>query len=129
MHATVRYLFFDICTRKYDVIMKNGTAETLGTKLRRLRMAAGMSQEDVAKSVGKSAQMGGKWERDEAVPHIEVRLALANLFGVDPAELGYEVPTEYSPSAPAWYVQSMEQMQAQLNAMHELLKDIRYNQR
>ena len=55
--------------------------------LQRLRKAAGLSQEDVAKKLFVSRQSVSKWENGGAEPGIENLKALARLYGVSVDEL------------------------------------------
>lgn len=52
----------------------------LPEQLKTFRKNAGYTQEDVASSVGVSAQSVSKWERGECYPDITLLPALANLF-------------------------------------------------
>lgn len=54
----------------------------IGSKLIELRKAKNWSQEDLAKEVGSSRVMIGKYERNDNAPSIEVLLKLANAFDV-----------------------------------------------
>ena len=45
---------------------------TIGTKIKTLRAARGMSQNELADSIGVSRQAITKWETDNGVPEIEV---------------------------------------------------------
>jgi transcriptional regulator with XRE-family HTH domain len=93
---------------------------TLGERLRELRRERGNPNRDkVAHAVGVTAQMVGKWERGEAIPRPENRLALAKLYNVDPNDLDYEVPTELTPSMPPWFTEFAEQTTAALEELRE----------
>lgn len=69
-----------------------------------------LTQEGLARAVGKSAQMGGKWERAENMPAPETRLALAAILRVDPEYLGYELPATFErmdDAPPSWFSDAM----------------------
>ena len=55
---------------------------TIGQKIIKLRAAAGMSQEQLAETLGVSRQSVSKWEMDQALPQIDKVLLLSELFGV-----------------------------------------------
>ena len=55
-------------------------ASTLGGRIALMRHQLGMTQHDVARSVGKSQPLVSKWERDNAVPGDEDIKALAKTF-------------------------------------------------
>jgi transcriptional regulator with XRE-family HTH domain len=54
----------------------------LGKKIRQLRFKASLTQEQLAESVGVSAQAVSKWENSVAMPDIALLPALAEIFGV-----------------------------------------------
>lgn len=64
---------------------------SLGEAIRRRREACGMTQELVAEKLGVSRQAVGKWESGKSDPSTTNLMALAELFGVDAAELLREV--------------------------------------
>ena len=55
---------------------------TIGRKITQLRSAAGISQEQLAETLGVSRQSVSKWEMDQALPQIDKVLQLSELFGV-----------------------------------------------
>ena len=59
----------------------------MANKLVELRKAQGLSQEEVADSIGVSRQAVSKWERAEAAPDTDNLIALANLYKVSVDEL------------------------------------------
>ncbi len=59
----------------------------IGENIRRLRRAAGMSQEECATRVGVSGQAVSRWETEAAYPDIELLPSIADLFGVGVEEL------------------------------------------
>ena len=59
----------------------------LGKKIKQLRFKASLTQEQLAESVGVSAQAVSKWENSIAMPDITLLPKLAELFGVTIDEL------------------------------------------
>ena len=60
---------------------------TIGEKITKLRMAKGMSQEELADELRISRQSVSKWEMDQAIPQIDKVLVLCEFFGVSADEL------------------------------------------
>ena len=60
---------------------------TIGEKITKLRMAKGMSQEELADELCISRQSVSKWEMDQAIPQIDKVLVLCEFFGVSADEL------------------------------------------
>lgn len=60
---------------------------TLGNKIRSLRKQKGITQEQLAESIGISFQAVSKWENNIALPDITLIPALANYFGISIDEL------------------------------------------
>ncbi len=60
---------------------------TLGQKIIRLRNGAGISQEELAQTLGVSRQSVSKWEMDQMLPQIDKILQLAELFQITTDEL------------------------------------------
>lgn len=60
---------------------------TIGTKIRALRKARGITQEELAKAIGISFQAVSKWENNIALPDISLVPAIAGYFGVTIDEL------------------------------------------
>ena len=56
--------------------------DTFGKRLRECREAAKLSQQALAKELGTSYTVIGKYERDEMTPSVEVALKLAKILGV-----------------------------------------------
>lgn len=54
----------------------------LGPNVRRLRLARGMSQEELGRKVGASKQSISNWENGNIMPSIDLLLRLADCFGV-----------------------------------------------
>ena len=59
----------------------------IGTKIRELRKKRGVTQEQLAQSVGVSFQAVSKWENGVALPDITLVTVLASYFGVSTDEL------------------------------------------
>jgi len=53
---------------------------TMGERIRRLRTAAGMTQESLARAVNKTTGTVGKWERDVDTPSIASLRSLAQVL-------------------------------------------------
>ncbi len=60
---------------------------TIGEKITQLRMAADISQEQLAEKIFVSRQSVSKWEMDQALPQIDKVLQLCTLFGITTDEL------------------------------------------
>ena len=60
---------------------------TIGEKITKLRMAKGMSQEELADELCISRQSVSKWEMDQAIPQIDKVLQICEFFGVSTDEL------------------------------------------
>ncbi len=69
---------------------------TIGTKIKTLRAARGMSQNELADSIGVSRQAITKWETDNGVPEIENLSAISRLFDVPIDALVKEGQSLYS---------------------------------
>ena len=59
----------------------------IGNKIRELRKQRGITQEQLAESIGISFQAVSKWENNIALPHITLVPVLASYFGVSMDEL------------------------------------------
>lgn len=62
-------------------------AETLGVRIRRLRLAHGLTQVQLGELIGISSTSVGNWETDEHLPKGRYVVALAAALGVDVAAL------------------------------------------
>lgn len=60
---------------------------TIGEKISRLRLASGLSQEELAEKISVSRQSVSKWEMDQSLPQIDKILMLCELFGVQADDL------------------------------------------
>ena len=59
----------------------------IGRKIKELRLARGITQEQLANAVGISFQAVSKWENEVTLPDIALAPTLANYFGVSMDEL------------------------------------------
>ena len=59
----------------------------IGSKIKELRKQRGITQEQLADSIGVSFQAVSKWENNIALPDITLAPVLANYFGVSMDEL------------------------------------------
>ena len=59
----------------------------VGNKIKRLRDARALTQEELAKKVGITVTALSRIERNQAEPRATTRRKLAQVLGVDPAEL------------------------------------------
>lgn len=67
-------------------------------KIKALRLAKGISQEELASQLGYQRQTASQWERLGAVPRTEALQKLADFFGVTIDELlGREIPVKNEP--------------------------------
>jgi transcriptional regulator with XRE-family HTH domain len=72
---------FYIATKAY--FSNNKVAKmTLGEKISRLRKEKKWSRKELAKMIGTSGPVLGRYERDETTPSVEVAKKLAEAFGV-----------------------------------------------
>ena len=60
--------------------MDNINLTGLAERIRELRRARGLSQEELAAQLGVSRQAGSKWEGDKSLPELDKVLALSLLF-------------------------------------------------
>ena len=67
---------------------------SIADNIRATRMAARMTQEQLAEAVGVSRQTVAKWESGETVPDLEKCRLLAELFGVSLDDLANYEPDE-----------------------------------
>lgn len=61
---------------------KQMTVVVDGALLREVRMSAGLSQEDVARAIGKTKAAVSQMELEQMMPSVETALAMQELFGV-----------------------------------------------
>lgn len=55
-------------------------SESLGSRIARLRLSQGLTQESLARALGVSAQAVSKWENDQNCPDISLLVPLAELL-------------------------------------------------
>ena len=60
---------------------------TIGEKIAKLRIAADISQEQLAEKISVSRQSVSKWEMDQALPQIDKVLQICELFDITTDEL------------------------------------------
>ena len=60
--------------------MDNRNLTGLAERIRELRRARGLSQEELADQVGVSRQAVSKWEGDQSLPELDKVLALSLMF-------------------------------------------------
>ena len=60
---------------------------TIGEKIAKLRIATGLSQEELSEKIAVSRQSVSKWEMDQALPQIDKVLQLCELFNISTDEL------------------------------------------
>ena len=84
--ALLKYLHTGEIRREKSVVRKS-----LGEALKEYRVRCQMTQEFVAEHLGVSRQAVSKWENGTSDPSTSNLLALAQLYGVDAADLLREV--------------------------------------
>lgn len=69
---------------------------TIGEKIAKLRIAFGLSQEELSEKIAVSRQSVSKWEMDQALPQIDKVLQLCELFNVTTDEMLHDkLPIEH----------------------------------
>lgn len=96
---------------------------TLGATIRALRKDRGWSQQVAAERVGVQQLAYGEWERNKQNPSDKNLLKLAQVFGVDARDLGYEPPIWTPETPPQWAVDYQEQLLARLEALEALCRE------
>jgi len=72
---------------------------TIGNHITKLRKSKNWSQDELAKEIGSSRIMIGKYERDESSPSIDIIIKLAKVFEVSVDYLlGVGLHANYNPS-------------------------------
>jgi transcriptional regulator with XRE-family HTH domain len=66
---------------------KQGARDFDGARMRQRRLAAGMTQRQIAREIDVSESVVAHWERGAQLPTVERAAALARLLGVAPADL------------------------------------------
>ena len=73
----------------------------LKDKIKEFRIAAGMSQADLGRALGLSAQAVSKWENGKSEPDSAAINRMCELFETTPSQLfGFPTPQEYAKSHP-----------------------------
>ena len=85
----------------------------MGERLRQLRRARNLTQEEVAQSLGVSFQAISKWERCEGWPDIAMLPALARFFGVTTDTLLGMNTRAYDEANALWEQQNQQGLHAQ----------------
>lgn len=62
-------------------------AESVGKKIKELRIAGGMTQAELAARLNVSDDLVGKWELGQRYPDYEMLCRMAGIFGVEPGAL------------------------------------------
>ena len=60
---------------------------TIGEKIAKLRLAFGISQEQLAEKISVSRQSVSKWEMDQALPQIDKVLLICSIFNISTDDL------------------------------------------
>ena len=74
----------------HDGITNNARYIEIGLKIAYYRKMNGLTQEQLAESLGVSRQSVSKWEMDQAQPQIDKILQLCELFNISADELLYD---------------------------------------
>lgn len=67
---------------------------SIGSNIRRIRVARDLTQEEFGKIVGVSAMAVSQWENDRAVPRMGAVRAIADHFGLNKGEIIDDEPTD-----------------------------------
>ncbi|MBD9104557.1 MAG: LexA family transcriptional regulator [Collinsella aerofaciens] len=67
---------------------------SIGSNIRRIRVARDLTQEEFGKIVGVSAMAVSQWENDRAVPRMGAVQAIADHFGLNKGEIIDDEPTD-----------------------------------
>jgi transcriptional regulator with XRE-family HTH domain len=80
--------------------MSDTPPETLGQRLQRLRVAAGLTQTQVAAAAAVAVSSLRNWEVDRREPGLRAACRLARVLGVTAEDLADTVPVEEAGKAP-----------------------------
>jgi len=97
-------------------------AWTYGPRLREIRQARGLSQEEAAAKVGVRLGSYGAWERGGQNPTLENINAIADAFEIDPRELGYSPPEGWDLVPSEWIRAEFEQQRVALRELKEMIE-------
>ena len=107
--------------------MRNMTAMdnswTHASKLRELREAMRISQEEAARRVRVGIVSYGRWERGEQSPSDENLKAIAEAFRIDPRVIGYKPPHGWELLPSPWISRATEGAHEKLDRILALLED------
>lgn len=70
--------------------------QSIGRRIAKLRLERGLTQEQLAREIGVSAQAVSKWENDQNYPDISLLVPLSRILGTSVDELLGAEPTETS---------------------------------
>lgn len=107
-----------VCQNKYARPYASGMQtpdHSLGERIKIERKKRGWSQDDLAQKVGVRGLAVGKWERAQANPTTDNRIALAEVFGIDVADLG--VSPSVTPAGIASAVETLQRLAAAQEAL------------
>lgn len=97
-----------------------------GDVLKRARKeAGGLGMERAASRIEASRSTWDSWERQGMWPSEENLRALVEVFGIPPAEIGYEPPAGWEMVPAAWIREQNEMTHAMLRDVLERLQHIR----
>ena len=129
-------IFFILCyTLGIDIREEVFTYMNIGSKIKRLRSKAGLTQDQLASRLGISGQSVSKWETSVTMPDICLLPSLAGELGVSIDELfdltveqklhriarGIDVLTEFSPET---FAQHEEFLLQQLDEYRHLMSNL-----
>src|SRR6186997_1783165 len=87
---------------------------TYGARLREIREAKKLTQDEAARRIGVSELSYGNWERGKQAPTDENLKEIARVFKVDPRELGYRPPQGWELVPAEWIRQRFDRIDAAL---------------
>jgi transcriptional regulator with XRE-family HTH domain len=100
---------------------------TLGETIAQHRARLGLTQHALAAKVGVHPLAVSRWETGRANPSHEHRAALAELLGIDPADLGVlTTRADALTEPPAWAAQYHEELLARLHEIEVVLIKINH---
>lgn len=111
--------------RVADTILRQMEAhrKRLGAQLLELRKGRGWNQDDAAHEVGVGVKTWRLWERGKTMPYDSNIRKIADVFGIDPDELGQDRPAPLGIVAYADTPELLEQLKSE-NALAEVLAQL-----
>lgn len=99
---------------------------TVGQNIKRLRIRAGLSQEELAQKIGKTRSMISQYESDRYLPRMGTVERLAAAFGVKKSEIIEETTTYYLANFDSYLTKDEQQLvelyrKMDTRARHDLL--------